>query len=270
MMQAFWLMKKPKIVVCDIETIPNLLEALKVWPQLSDYPGRTLKADITSMVCFGYKVIDKMKKAKTISLWDYPTNWKKNINDDYPLVKAIYDVLINADILVTHNGKRFDIPYINTRIMYHMRNKKNHGLTQIPNIPHIDTCKTAKNHLFLFNNRLNTLGKFLNLGEKDDTGGWDLWVDVYHRNKKAMIKMAKYCAQDVNLTSEVFSVLKSVSKDMPNMGMFNNSRPSCSKCGSVHVISRGPRVTKTKIVQTYQCNDCGSWMQQAKRNFKSL
>ncbi len=261
--------KKPKIVICDIETIPNLPEALKVWTQLSDYPGRTLKADITSIICFGYRVYGERKKAQVISLWDYPTTWNRNVNNDYPLVKAIHSILKDADILVTHNGKRFDMPFINTRIMYHMRHTPNHGLSLLPNMPHVDTCKIAKNHLFLFNNRLNTLGKFLNLGEKKDTGGWDLWVEVYHRNKKSMQKMSRYCARDVDLTCEVFSVLKAVAKDMPNLGMYSKNKV-CTKCGSTEVIARGPRPTKTRIVQTYRCKTCGSWSQQTKHLLKAL
>ena len=108
-------MRDPKIVIFDLETLPNLPEALKVWPQLSSFPGRTLKATVSSIICFGYKVVDQDMKAKCLNAWDWP-EWEVDVNNDRALLEMAYEILHDADAVVTHNGKRFDWRHIQTRL----------------------------------------------------------------------------------------------------------------------------------------------------------
>jgi len=129
---------KPKIIIFDLETMPNLKEALKVWPQLSQYPGKTLRASITSIICAGWKYHNE-KKTHCINAWDFK-NWKTNVNDDMEVCKAIREVLEDADAVVTHNGTRFDWKYLQTRLLIN-------GLKPLPKIPHIDTCTIASRNL---------------------------------------------------------------------------------------------------------------------------
>ena len=251
----------PRIVLFDIETIPNLLEALKVWPQLSDFEGRTLKADITTVICFGWMRLGD-KKAKVETAWGLSggvSRWG-DVNDDYLLIKRAHAILVDADIIVTHNGKRFDLGFINTRILYWRVKKKDKSLTVLPPIPHIDTCQIARSKMYLFSNRLSRLGGFFGVGEKIDTGGWDLWVDVWHKKAKAMRLMAKYCKGDVELLARIFTEVKGISKDIPNMNLFS-SRPVCPRCGHNALRKDRLRTLKSKIVQTYSCRVCGSWTQ---------
>jgi len=100
------LSKPPKIVAFDLETIPNLREALTVWPQLSNYPGQTLKASINSIVCFGWKILGE-PEAQVISAWDFPS-WLHDVNDDRELLRFAFDMLKDADGVITQNGKAFD------------------------------------------------------------------------------------------------------------------------------------------------------------------
>jgi len=95
--------RDPKIILFDLETLPDLKEAIKVWPQLSNYPGLTLKASITSIICAGYKEFDE-GKTQVINAWDF-SRWKKDVNDDFSVVRALYDVLKEADAVVTHRQK---------------------------------------------------------------------------------------------------------------------------------------------------------------------
>ena len=99
-------MADPRIVLFDLETLPNLTEVMKVLPSLSDYPGRTLKAQLNSVICAGWKVFGE-SKVHCINAWDFST-WNKSVNDDKQIVSAIRDVLAEADAVVTHNGKKFD------------------------------------------------------------------------------------------------------------------------------------------------------------------
>lgn len=243
--------EEPKIILFDLETMPNLKEAMKVWPGLGNYPGLTLKATINTIICAGWKKLGD-RSAKCINAWDFP-EWKKDINADKKVCQAIYDVLKDADAVVTQNGKRFDWKFLQTRLI-------KHGIGPLPKIPHIDTKDEMKRNLYLFNNKLSTAGKFLVDEDKLENGGWDLWVRVSERDKKAQRLMTRYCKQDVNLLEKIFVELRKFSNSIPNYNNFNISyaggKMACPKCGSTAVKRNGFRYTTTRRYQRYQCNSC--------------
>lgn len=243
--------KEPRIVLFDLETLPNLKEALKVWPMLSDFPGQTLRASITSIICFGYKVFGEAG-ANCINAWDFSA-WNKNINDDGPLVRKAYSILENADCVVTHNGIRFDWKYFQTRCAFH-------GLKPLPKIPHVDTCQLAKSHLYLFRNNLKHLAKFFETEDKIDTGGWDLWVRVHNKEEAAMRDMSNYCIGDVIALEQIFKKLRPFASNIPNYNQFHlkGSKKACPSCGSTRIFKNGMKYTKTMSYQRYTCKDCGS------------
>lgn len=223
---------------------------MKVIPNIGEYPGLTLKASINSIICFGYKIYGE-KQSKCINAWDFP-NWKKDVNDDSRLVEEIHGILKNADAIVTHNGARFDLKFLQTRLL-------KHNLDPLPKIIHIDTCQESKKNLLMFNNRLNTLAKFMTSEEKLENGGWQLWVDVMQRNKKAMELMERYCKQDVDTLAAVFKRLLPLITKMPNYNLFrDHDRDACPNCGSTRQEKNGFRTTKTALYQRYRCMDCGT------------
>lgn len=247
----------PEIIVFDLETMPDLTEALKVWPQLSDYPGKTLRATITSIICFGYKYLGE-KQTHCINAWDFP-EWKKNKNNDKRLVKAAYDILSKADAIVTQNGKRFDWKYLQTRLL-------KHGFPPLHHIPHIDTKALASQNLFSFNNRLGYMGEWMVNDKKLDHQGWDLWVDVYNDKNAAKKLMTKYCKQDVALTEKVFNKLRPFATNLPNHNLWSDDKRVCPTCGNKSLKSYGWRHTKTKSYQRLRCRKCNSFMRLDARN----
>ena len=241
-------MSKPRIILFDLETLPNLNEALKVWPQLSNYPGLTLRATITSIICGGWKVLGE-KKTHCINAWDF-ARWDRDVNDDFSIVCAIYKILYKADAVITHNGKRFDWKFLQTRLI-------KHGLEPLSKIHHIDTCQVAKQNLFCFNNRLNTIGSVTNSGEKMTHEGWDLWVKVHGKDPMAMLTMSTYCKQDVDLLEAVYLKLRPLISGIPNYNLFTDSKV-CPNCGSRRLQANGFRITKTVKYKRLRCGDCGT------------
>jgi DNA polymerase elongation subunit (family B) len=242
--------RKPRIILWDIETLPNMREVMKVFPSLSNYPGLTMKATINSIICVGWKEYGS-KEIQCINAWDYKSRWAKDMNDDYAVVKAAYDVLLTADVVVTHNGKRFDWKFLQTRLLHH-------GFTTLPKIIHIDTCSVSKSNLFAFNNKLNTIGGLLTSEQKMENGGWALWDRVSQREAKAMKTMTAYCKQDVRLLEKVFKRLLPLITTLPNANMFDGTGPVCPTCSSTRLSKKGELVTKTARLQRYLCKDCGS------------
>lgn len=243
-------MSEPRILLFDIESMPDLDMVMNHLPSMSDYPGLTLKASINSVICFGYKWYGE-GKTHCLNAWDFK-GWRTNINDDKELLKAALEIISTADAVVTHNGKRFDWKFIQTRLL-------KHNLPPLPKIVHIDTCAEAKRNLLMFNNRLNTVAKFLTKSEKLENGGWDLWSRVMRRDADAMSLMTKYCKQDVNVLGEVFKRLKPFINQLPNYNLYSTiEKDLCPNCGSTRLQKNGTVANKNLIRQRYRCADCGT------------
>jgi len=242
-------MSKPKIVLWDLETLPNLPELMKRVPSLGNWPGRTMKAEVNSIICFGYKYLGDTT-AQCINAWDF-ANWDEDVNDDSAICMMVYDILKDADAFVTHNGRKFDLKVLNTRLM-------KHGFPPIAKKPHIDTLVVAR-RLSLYSNRLGDVSKFFGMEGKLDNGGWDLWVEVMQRDKASQKLMTEYCLQDVEVLNQIYNELRPLITNIPNYNMFNtDDRGVCPNCGSHKLINHGTRVAKTRIIQRYLCGECGS------------
>lgn len=242
--------RKPRILILDLETIPNLPEALKVWTQLSDFPGRTLKATISTIICFGYKVVGE-GEAKCLNAWDYP-NWLTNVNDDSRLVRDAARIIKTADVIVFQNGKRFDWKFLQTRLLIN-------GLSPLPSILSVDTKNEAKKHLLAFSNSLKHLASQFTDAEKMENEGWDLWVKVHGRDKFAQDVMSTYCKHDILATEAVFNALRPLIKTLPNMNQFKLEENVCPNCGGHDLRRRGMRLLKERMVQRFKCFGCGAW-----------
>lgn len=240
---------QPKILFWDLEILrANHIPSNK-WFGMSAYPGRTMGADINTIINFGYKFLGD-EKASCINAWDFPA-WEEDVNDDGELVAAAYAVLSEADAIVTHYGKKFDLPFFNARAIFH-------GFPPLPNIPHIDTKNVASRNLKLFSNSLNEIALFFGLEEKHTTGA-QLWDGVRFRDQDSMDKMSAYCAQDVEVLHQVYDKLLPLMKNIPNYNLFTGDESrKCPSCGGIHLHKHGKKVTKTSVLQRYQCQDCGS------------
>lgn len=249
--------KKPRIILFDIETIPDIDEVMKAYVGLSNWPGRTLKASLNAILCFGWKELDS-PKVNCINAWDFP-GWQKDIirNDDRSVAKEALKILSSADAIVTQNGKKFDQPFLQTRL-------EKHELGILPKIAHIDTKKLMSKNLFLFSNSLDYSAQFLGEGQKLDHEGWPLWYKCWKRDSVAMKLMEKYCKKDVELTERMYKRLRKYSKDIPNHNLFWDDQDDtlCPSCGSVNWKKNGPRPQKTGIFQQYVCKNCGTPFQK--------
>lgn len=248
-------MSKPKIILFDIETIPNLKVALEVWCQLGSWPGRTMKAQVTSLACVGYKYLGH-KATYCLNAWDYPA-WDNDVNDDERLTREIHKVMSQADAVITHNGKRFDWKYLQTKFI-------KYDLPPLVNIKHVDTCQLAKKHLFMFNNKLDNLGQYFVKDKKLENGGWKLWVKTHARKKTYQKLMTKYCKQDVVLLEKLFEKLRPFAGNLPNMNLHRTQKQIddqlwvCPSCGSQDYNYDGWAHTKTKSYRRMRCKNCHS------------
>lgn len=201
------------------------------------------------MMSFAYKWEGKSTQVKALP--DYAL-YKKDSTNDRELVKELWGIIDEADIIIGHNIDRFDLRKINARFLYH-------GLTLPSSYKTVDTLKVARKMFMLNSNKLDHIAKHLGIGEKVDTGGFGLWLECMAGVKSAWDLMKKYNKHDVDLTELVYKKLRPFSPNHPNLNVIKGTTHDCPTCGSHSTQKRGFHLTKVGKYQKYQCQACSSW-----------
>ncbi|MCK5624953.1 ribonuclease H-like domain-containing protein [Candidatus Pacearchaeota archaeon] len=240
-------MNKPKILIFDIETSPNLGY---IWGK---YEQNVIDfKDEWYMLCFAAKWLNN-KKIITSKLSDYKL-YKKDKQNDLEVIKELWKLLDEADVVIAHNGDQFDIKKSNARFIYH-------GLNSPSSYKSIDTKKVAKRYFNFNSNKLDDLGKYLNVGRKIKHEGFDLWLGCMNGDKKSWNKMIQYNKQDVLLLERVYKRFLGWIINHPNYGLYQGEQFACPNCGSKNLIRRGFAYTKINTYQRWICKNCGAQSQ---------
>ena len=233
-----------KILLLDVETAPKLAYVWGLWKQ--NVAASTQLVSDTFLLTWSAKWYGK-KKVYGEKL----TSGEVILEDDSRICTMLHELMDEADVVVGHNGDRFDIPTINSRFVLN-------GMQPPSPYKSIDTLKIAKKHFKFTSNRLDYIGDILGVGRKIDTGGFNLWKRCMHGETKALTEMLKYNKQDVVLLEKVYDKLRPYCSAHPNHNLFS-SDSVCPKCGSKHLQARGTAVTSIGRFQRFQCQDCGGW-----------
>jgi hypothetical protein len=235
----------PKICYYDLENSPSL-----GW-YYDRYKEGNIVADEQDwfMLSFAWTWGDE-KKVHCKALCDYP-GYAKDKTDDSHLVKDLWKIFDEADILIAHNGDRFDRRKSNSRFL---------GLGLPPPSPYktIDTLKIARRQFMQGSNSLQSLGEFLGLGGKLPTTGWHTWRGCIDGDQKAWNALKRYNKRDVILGRAVYKKLLPWTHNHPDLRVWSG-KASCRNCGSHKLQMRGEERTLTTIKQRYQCQSCNHW-----------
>ena len=174
-------------------------------------------------------------------------------HDPERLVLECWSLLDNCDILVAHNGKRFDVKKVNGYFLQY-------GMPPPSPYRVIDTLLIAKQKFALPFNSLAYLAEFLGVEQKIDTGGVDLWIQCDQGNQEALDKMNEYCMGDIITLRGVYNRLIGWSNDGVNLALYSDHGASCPHCSSddVSVIQGKYAHTVARKYQVYRCEDCGA------------
>jgi len=237
----------PKIAFFDIETAPT---RAYVW---ENYDTNVIRTDRDwYMLSFAVKWSHK-KGVQTFALPDFP-GYQRNRECDKALSKALWDVFDEADILVAHNGDRFDVKKANARFLIH-------GFKPPATYKTVDTLKIARRHFKFNSNKLDDLARYLRLGTKLPHTGAHLWFGCMSGDDRSWSVMRKYNAQDVKLLEQVYYKVRPWAPNHPNVNLYKayQDKPGCHACGSTNTQRRGVAVKQASKYYRFQCQDCGSW-----------
>lgn len=250
----------PRVLLLDIETAPLLSHIWRMWDEVRD--TNQILEDWYILSC-GYKWLGS-DETKVLSLRQYK-GYKPGSEDDSLLMKDMHNLLCQAKYVIAHNGDKFDLKKLNTRMLMNR-------LPPPTPFRSIDTLKIAKRTFGFTSNKLDYLSRVLLGKRKLKHDGLPLWQGTLRGDAEAWKTMEDYNLEDVNLLEEVYLALRAWDHLHPNVNLSTtNDEMSCVACASTNVHPTGETVPvgTAGLYIGYVCKDCGHQM-RGNTNIRTL
>lgn len=237
----------PKVLVFDIETSPILARVWSIWQQnvglnqikndwfIIAYAAKWLGVD---------EVIYKDLRGQI-----------DDATEDRPILQGIWQLLNDADVVITQNGKKFDVKKLNSRFIIN-------GYQPPSHFKHIDTCQIAKSVFGFTSNKLEYMTDKLCTGHKKMVkrkfSGFSLWKGCLADNIEAWKEMEAYNKLDVLSLEELYYVMAPWDRKHPNFSLLAGCEQPTCRCGSVEFVRNGYAYTQVSKFQKYRCVKCGA------------
>jgi hypothetical protein len=238
--------KPVKILVLDIETSPILAY---VWGLFDQHIPLEMIVEDWSVLSWAAKWVG----SNEIIYED--VSKQKNIKDDKRILQKIRDLLDEADIILTQNGKRFDKKKLYARFILN-------GIQPPSSFRHIDTLEIAKKHFGFTSNKLqymteNLCTKFVKSGHKKFPGN-QLWIECLKGNPEAWAEMKEYNPMDILSLEELYlEHLRKWDKTI-NFNVYTDDEYDICSCGSKDFRKAGFFYSNLGKYQKYICKSCGA------------
>jgi len=256
---------KPKhelnILIYDIETSPMLGY---FWGLFKQNIGINMIKEDWFVMTWAAKWFGE-DKIYHDSCWNHGFDPDNKEGCDREVIQSLWDMFEKADMLVAHNGNRFDIKKVTARAIQL-------GIKPHKPVKLIDTMLIAKAVGMFSSNKLDYLAQVLCGESKVDTGGFDLWARCLAGDETAWRHMLEYNIGDVTILENVYVALAPYDKRSPTfVTHVDTEYTRCISpiCGSSDVSETG-HTTKTGVSEFvgYVCNDCGKQM-RGRKNIRS-
>lgn len=239
---------KPRILHIDIETAPILAW---VWGLYKPCIAISQIEQDWHLLCWAAKWHGE-KKVMRDALWKYKLSYLLDPRMERHILESLWNLLDEADIVVAHNGDRFDVAKVNAKFF-------EYGFKPPSPFKIVDTLKVVRANFNFSSNKLDYIAQLKDVGEKLKTD-FELWIDVMNGNPKQCKRMMDYNVQDVILLEKIYTMMLPWISNHPNVGVFeDDSVTQCAGCGSSDLQYRGYSYTNAGKYQRYVCKDCGKW-----------
>lgn len=176
----------------DIEVSPNIVFSWSVGNKIPIGYENIIKERAIICICYKWENEGTVHSLK----WDN--------GDDRNMLVKFAKVIDSADEVIGQNSDNFDIKWLRTRCLFHR-------ISISAKFNSIDTLKMARAGFRFNSNRLDYMGKFLGLGQKNKTE-YELWkAVVLYNDSSSIAEMVEYCKQDVILLENVYTKLQEYS-----------------------------------------------------------
>lgn len=228
------------LLTLDIETMPHLGYMWDLWNQNI---GLKQIKELGRVTCFAAKIQG-----------DFEVRYHSDFHDGHKrMIEKAHELLSYADVIVTYNGKAFDVRHLNREFLLQ-------GLGPPSPYQHIDLYQVVKKHFKFASNKLDHVSDQLKIGTKVKHAGFDLWVDCMNGDIDAWDKMREYNMQDVVLTEQLYLELLPWINNHPNINVYSpEAVEGCTRCGSMDFQERGTYENTFAIYKRFWCKDCKGW-----------
>ena len=194
---------KPKVLIYDIETAPLLGYCWSLW---QNNVGLNQIHSDWHVLSWAAKWLGE----DTVYYQDQRD--VVNVEDDYGILLGIWNLLNEADFVITQNGKKFDQKKLNARFVIH-------GMKPPSAYRHIDVLQIAKAQFGFTSNRLaymtDTLCKKYKKSTHGKFAGFELWKECLAGNEEAFKEMEEYNTLDILSLEELFMILAPWDSKLP-------------------------------------------------------
>lgn len=238
----------PKVLVFDLETAPLLSYSFGIWQQniglnqiesdwfILSYAAKWLGSNEDEVM---YKDLRGIVKEE----------------DDTIILDEMWKLLDEADLVITQNGKKFDVKKINARFVMN-------GYKPPSPYKHIDTLQIAKANFGFTSNKLEFMTDKLCVKYKKQKhanfSGFALWSGMMKDNIDAWNECYTYNTYDVLSLEELYLKLSAWDNKHPNFNLYSEEEVHTCRCGSHRVVEHGFAYTGVSKFQQYRCLDCGA------------
>lgn len=239
--------RKSNVLIFDIETSPMIAYVWGLWKQ--NIPINRIIQD-WSVICWSAKWLNEEHVTSSVVT--------KNMGEEY-VILSMWKMLDEADVVVAHNAKRFDVPKMNAKFL-------EYGLHEPSPYKVIDTLAIAKARFKFTSNKLDYITKLLGHEGKHDTD-FQLWVDCMAHKPEALDRMVRYCEQDVRELEQTYLKLRHWDKQHTNLALFDDKEEMrCGTCLSedLELLEKKRAVTSANAYPVYRCKSCGKIQRDTK------
>lgn len=237
----------PRVLLADIETAPILAFVWGLFDQ--NVAINQIKSDWHLLSWSAKWLGDAPNKTMYMDQRN-----EKNIEDDSKILKGIWKLLDEADIVIWQNGRNFDHKKLNARFVLN-------GMKPPSSYKHIDTLQIAKKHFGFTSNKLEYMSSKLCKKYKklkhNKFAGFEMWSECLKGNKAAWREMEKYNRYDVLALEELYTKLGPWETSI-NFHAYSNDKDFKCNCGSKRFKLNGFAYYSTGKFQRYQCLVCGA------------
>lgn len=244
-----------KRLYVDIETSYNICASWRIGNRISLSPENILWE--REIIMIGYRW--EGSKERHVLCWD----WKEPITLQWPpvqksrdlkMLKEFSKVYAQADEIIAHNGKGFDLPWIRTRIW----------INQLPPLPPTkvhDTLLLTRGGFNFNSNRLDYLSKMTGgKGKLKTEYNWWHYVTL-NGDTKLLNKMIRYCKRDVDDLYEFDQQLLKYTPTIVNSRRIKDGIKNCVECIKKGIkntlVDNGWAYTTATRKKRYKCKKCG-------------
>lgn len=239
--------RKLNVLILDIETAPILGYVWGLWE--NDLGLNQIKTDWHILAWSAKWLGDPPSKILYMD-----QRRARDITNDKTILRGIWKLLNEANVVITQNGKAFDEKKLNARFILN-------GFKPPSSYKHIDTKVIANKKFAFTSNKLeymsDKLCKHYKKQKHSKFSGFELWSECLKGNLKAWKEMERYNKYDVLSLEELYLKMQPWDNSI-NFNLYRDADDYVCNCGSKAFSKNGYAYTRVGKYQRYECKKCGA------------